>query len=318
MKVCIIAETGLNWSAAVALPYVRRELEDRGISYIIRKASERSNSFEYATEAIESGMDAVLAIGGDDIASDASRALAGTDIALVLLPCGSKRGFGQSLGLPETPSSAVSLLTEGNRIAVDMARVNQDPYLCTAMTGFGAESQMRLQKMGRLLPEPRPYLAEKLVGGITALFTYKPTKFRIHHDGGVDDIVASMITVNNSSSYGSANLSRESSLFDGKLDVCILEQLPRRRLAYGLTTYAAGGMSGAAEAYTCLKTSRLWLESSTPFKLAADGRMIDSELPLYFDVMPGGLSVMVPQRNEVRVDSAEKRPQMEDLEGIAA
>ena len=100
----------------------RRDRElDRAIG-IIRAAGVRTEltvcrSSEEATTharfAVAAGSDTVFACGGDGTIHDVIQGLAGTQVALAILPFGTANALAHDLGIPLRPSSAAQALTSG-------------------------------------------------------------------------------------------------------------------------------------------------------------------------------------------------------------
>jgi diacylglycerol kinase family enzyme len=70
----------------------------------------RGHATELAAEARDRGVRTVIVLGGDGTANEAIQALAGTDVALGLVPGGGANVLARALGLPTEPVAATSRL----------------------------------------------------------------------------------------------------------------------------------------------------------------------------------------------------------------
>ncbi len=90
-------------------------------------------------QAAASGADIVAVAGGDGTAACAAEALAGRDVALGLLPCGTMDLLARDLRLPVgDPEAAMAVLVSGQRRTIDVGMMGERPFLCAAMLGAPA------------------------------------------------------------------------------------------------------------------------------------------------------------------------------------
>ena len=87
-------------------------------------------------EAITRRTDAVIAAGGDGTVSGVARALAGTDIALGVLPLGTLNHFAKDLGLPMDLEGAVRQIAVGRTMRVDVGEVNGRVFVNNSSLGL--------------------------------------------------------------------------------------------------------------------------------------------------------------------------------------
>lgn len=300
MKVFVLAETASNWAAAMALPYVKKSLEKRGVAQVIRKIKQPGEARLLSSEAVELGMDVVLVVGGDDIVSEAAKSLASTKTALAVMPCGPKQGLARSLGLPITPDSIAESIVALSHVSLDMGMVDSNPFLHTVTAGFSARAALHASKSSVFLPSPRPYFIDKLSSGVAALFTHRSGEFIIRHDTGVEKIRATTISVSNSRYYATHDVSPQASLIDGLLDVYILEETSRGRLAMGVRGHSGAHVGNDISCYTHIKSRYVDIEDASGGPIAVDGRHAGS-LPARFGIIPRSLKLIVPDiiRNEM-------------------
>lgn len=76
---------------------------------------QRGHASHLVTGAVREGIDVVFSLGGDGTANEVIQALAGTDVALGIIPGGGANVLARALGLPNDAISATLLLLESLR-----------------------------------------------------------------------------------------------------------------------------------------------------------------------------------------------------------
>lgn len=93
--------------------------------------------------AIATAPDAIVVGGGDGTVRAAAAALAGSGIALGVLPLGTLNHFAKDLGLPEDLDAAVAALASAPACAVDVGEVNGHVFINNCSLGSYAEAVRR-------------------------------------------------------------------------------------------------------------------------------------------------------------------------------
>ena len=70
----------------------------------------------------------VIAVGGDGTVTMLANMIAGTNIALGILPAGSANGMAKELGIPENPQDALKIILEAKIKHCDLIRINGNKY----------------------------------------------------------------------------------------------------------------------------------------------------------------------------------------------
>lgn len=91
---------------------------------------------ETARVALASGVDAVVAGGGDGTIRSVAGVLVGGEVPLGVLPVGTLNHFARDLGIPVELPAAVRLLTNGTPRALDVGEVNGEIFINNSMLGF--------------------------------------------------------------------------------------------------------------------------------------------------------------------------------------
>ena len=88
-----------------------------------------------AASAAETGVDAVVACGGDGTINEVVNGLAGSNTALAVIPAGTVNIWAREAGIPRDPLAALRLLVEGERRRVDLGRAGERYFLMLASIG---------------------------------------------------------------------------------------------------------------------------------------------------------------------------------------
>jgi YegS/Rv2252/BmrU family lipid kinase len=92
-----------------------------------------------AQEAVRSGVDLVLASGGDGTITACVGGVAGSGVPLGVLPCGTGNLLARNLGLPLSLDEALDVALTGSDRRLDVGAANGRPFVVMAGIGFDAE-----------------------------------------------------------------------------------------------------------------------------------------------------------------------------------
>jgi YegS/Rv2252/BmrU family lipid kinase len=117
------------------LQEVLRILAEAGVEATLTLTQSSADAAEQARKAIADGCDTVFACGGDGTVHDVLQAIAGTRVALGVIPMGTANALAHDLGLPLEPSRAVRAVLDGELRRVAVGRVQ--------VQGFDGKSALR-------------------------------------------------------------------------------------------------------------------------------------------------------------------------------
>ena len=125
----------------------RPRLVDEVVAFLLREGASiaRETPSDFAairrlvgTAARSGRYDAVVAAGGDGTIRAAAAGIAGTDVALAIIPCGTANVLAQEIGLKATLRSVSETLCRGVEVPIACGRANGEPFLLMAGAGFDA------------------------------------------------------------------------------------------------------------------------------------------------------------------------------------
>ncbi|MFD4422449.1 diacylglycerol/lipid kinase family protein [Agromyces sp. NPDC058484] len=191
-----------------------------------------------ALEALEAGVDLVIAAGGDGTVRSVAATLRGSGVRLGIVPLGTGNLFARNLGIPvNDPFDAVVLALSGVDRAVDVLVAeatrpdgSDETHVSLVMSGVGIDATM-ISTTNAELKRRVGWLAY-VDAGLRAIPVSKP--FRVVHrlDGGHAhrSRVASVLIANLGYLPGNLELIPDAELDDGHLDVVRLQ--PRNLLGW--------------------------------------------------------------------------------------
>ncbi|MFF4556941.1 diacylglycerol kinase [Streptomyces sp. NPDC001422] len=246
-----------------------------------------------ARAAVAAGTGALVAVGGDGMASLALQAVAGTDTPFGLIPVGTGNDFARALGLPlRAPAAAARLtadaLKEDRLRAVDLGRVDGTWFGTVLASGFDSRVNDRGNRMRLPVGRFRYDLAM-----LAELAAFRPFAYRLTLDGGeTREIEATLVAVGNGSSYGGGmRICPGADLGDGLFDVTVVGNCGRATL---LTVFPKvyRGTHVDHPVVTVHRAARVELVAAGVTGYA-DGEPLGA-LPLTAECIPGAVRVALP------------------------
>jgi YegS/Rv2252/BmrU family lipid kinase len=244
-----------------------------------------------ARSAVESGVDVVLASGGDGTITACVAGVAGTGIPLGVLPCGTGNLLARNLGLPLDLEEALAVALTGTQRRLDVGTANGRPFV--VMAGIGFDAEMLAGASEEL--KKRAGWAAYAFSGLRHLWD-RPTRVVLRVDGGppLRRWASGVIVGNVGMLQGNVRLLPDAAPDDGVLDVAVL------------TAWGVVGWLGLLADVLLLrrKTARLTrltcrelvVDAGRARSWEVDGDVIAATRRLTVSVRPKSLLVRVPAR----------------------
>jgi YegS/Rv2252/BmrU family lipid kinase len=196
---------------------IREILPSPAFSVEITHLAYLGHGAHLAQEAVQQGVDTVVAVGGDGSINEIAQGLTGSNTALAIIPLGSGNGLARALKIPLDARKAFQLIADNKRGAIDVGYANEYLFLSNAGVGFDALIADRFRNTTRR----GLWGYAKLV--IKSFREYKDRSYTIDIDGSTINRPAFMLSVANGNQMGyEFKLAPKASPFDGLLDVCIV------------------------------------------------------------------------------------------------
>ncbi|KQQ23453.1 diacylglycerol kinase [Methylobacterium sp. Leaf123] len=241
------------------------------------------------------GITAVAVAGGDGTLNCAAGMLAGSGVALGILPLGTMNLLAKDLGIPLDLDEAIAVLAAGRTRAVDVGRVNGHVFLINSVLGMPARMVRHREAFrGRRLGVPA--LLRLAVAMLRHLGPYPRLSAVISADGRRRRLrVRLLAVVNNDYAEGPGKILKRSQVDGGELTLYIARRLSPWRLARLALGFGLGrwrdepGLERGAAARIVVSARRRAL------RVMNDGEVRLIAPPLRYRLMPRALTVIVPE-----------------------
>ena len=281
--------SGVNQSRkAVLADAISNNLDKNVFECEIKYSESAAHVRELSKEAADTGIDIIVAVGGDGTLNQVVKGMIGSGAALALVPAGSGNGLARHLGIPVDTEQSVRLIANGNSRLIDTVNLNDDLFVSIAGVGFDALVAKRFSQGTR-----RGFFSYfKIVTNEYAW--YRPRKYKMEIDGKQVVRQALFVSFANTDQFGyNTIISPEAKIDDGLVDVCIVKKVP---LLYaprvvGLLLSRRIDSSGFVE---IIRAREIKLSRNKNRVVNIDGEPVKLSKDLRISVNPLSLKVIVP------------------------
>lgn len=243
-----------------------------------------------ARQAVEDGMQVVFACGGDGTVRSCIEGLAGTDVALAVLPAGTGNLLAANLGVPDDPAAAVRIATDHGRRRIDVGEA--DGMVFAVMAGMGFDAA--------LLDDASTALKAKAGPVAYVLSALKHLNDRsMHLEIHLDDRppvrrrARSVIIGNVGRLQGGVRLLADAEPDNGQMDVAVLA--PRSIGHWVQTVWGVLRHPHRVAHMDVLRAERIRVVSDREQRRQVDGDVIEPGRTLTITVRPQALELCVPR-----------------------
>lgn len=139
MRILVVINPRSGKKRAENLRGLAEELgKEGGHALDFRTIAAPGDGKRFAEEAIDSGVERIISIGGDGTLNAIASGMVGSSLQLGIVPMGSGNGYARSLGLPRDPGEALHKAFGGKAQRMDVCYLNEHLFLGTAGIGFDA------------------------------------------------------------------------------------------------------------------------------------------------------------------------------------
>ena len=255
----------------------------RSVTLDVRVTWEQGDASRHVAEAIDDGVQCVIAAGGDGTLGEVAGALAERDEdagalpTLGAMPLGTANDFATAATIPTDPREALQLIAEAPAHAIDLLRVDADGerHWCInlASGGFGTEVTVDTDDGLKKLLGGLAYL----VTGIARMGRIEPIAAHVHGEGF--DWHGALIALgigNGRQAGGGQVLCPDARIDDGLLDLTVIPEL-EGEMATTVATLMREGRGAALERVGERARMRaLTVEADTPMSLNLDGEPVQA------------------------------------------
>ena len=254
---------------------------DRGVDVAVRVTWEHGDATRYAGEAIDDGVDCIVAGGGDGTLGEVAAALAARAASarvpdLALLPLGTANDFATAAGIPDDLEAAFALV-DRDAVPVDVLRIVADGRECWCMNvatgGVGTHATADVNEGLKRHLGSLSYL----LGSLRAIRNMERHPVELdgpdfHWQG---DVLA--LAIGNARQAGGGHpVCPDACIDDGLLDVTVVPDLPEGVVGALKTALTDGREAVVDQAAERARLPRVELRAARPLTLHLDGEPVEA------------------------------------------
>jgi len=261
------------------------------VTWRIEDTTGPGHAEKLARDAAKSGVNIVIAAGGDGTLNEVLNGLIGYESRLGIVPTGTGNDFARTIGVGLTIKEAVLNVFYGDPVTIDVGKSGGRYFINVAGCGFDAIIAERINNQrGGHLKGRSAYVAAVL----QSIKELQPTPITLTVDGEVRQMEALLCAVANARSYGGGmKITPDALLNDGLFDICVVNtgkwdfvrSFPR--VFKGTHTSHPGVLM--------LRGKAVKIESANPLPVLIDGES-GGVTPSEFTIVPRAVTIMGPER----------------------
>jgi len=294
-------------AAAHAEDHIEQALRSHNLEFDLIRTERPGHAIALARQAAAEGYDVIVAAGGDGTANEVLNGLMQARLAgegtpvMGVLCIGTGNDFAYGAGIPKDLEAGCCAIAEGHVRKIDVGRVTEGDavegrYFGNGVgIGFDAVVGFVAQKLKRLHG-----FAAYLVAALKTIFVYfQAPHVRIEYSGQSTGLRALMVSIMNGRRMGGGfMMAPDAEPDDGKLDLCIAEQVSRLGI-FALIPRFMKGTQATRPSITTGRTDRVCvtaIEGTLPAH--ADGETLcEAGSKLVVEILPRQIEVLVPAQD---------------------
>lgn len=265
---------------------IEEHLDHSRFDYEIFISNYAGHASILAQDAINQHVDILAVAGGDGSINEVGTTLIGTDMALAVIPCGSGNGLSRCMNLPLDPIKAMQVINKNYRRKIDTVTVNDKSFISISGTGYDAKVAEDYSKdIRRGFETYFRYIIRNYI-------TMEEQPYTIVMPDETLDVKAFFISFANSNQMGyDFPISPHASLWDGKVDLCIVQKPNPFELPI-MGGYMLDGMMDKAPKVKIIQTSEATIIRPKADVINLDGESVMMEKDLHLKVNPLSLNII--------------------------
>jgi YegS/Rv2252/BmrU family lipid kinase len=247
----------------------------------------RGDAQVLAMRAVREGFDTVVAAGGDGTINEVVNGLAGSSVALGILPVGTINVFASEIKIPQELLEAWEMILKRETQLIDLPSCNEHYFVQLAGVGIDAAVVEETTRKAKQWFGPFSYLMTLL------RIASRPAPHLQLTVDGINHYEGAFVLVGNGRSYGgSLKIFKNAYFQDGLLDVCLFQKCDHGALLkYSREAFFGAHLNDPEVTYLQCKTLRV--ESETEVPVEVDGESL-GHLPCLFQIGRQKLNVIFP------------------------
>ncbi|MDD3243612.1 MAG: diacylglycerol kinase family lipid kinase [Eubacteriales bacterium] len=261
-------------AAVHTLARLEEYLRGHDIPYELKTSEYVGHTIELVRQALVAGQRHFMTLGGDGTILEAVEGYlaAGSpaDAEFGFLPGGTGNDLTRTLGLSRDVIEAFEQLQAGTLRALDIWQVNDQPFINVAGIGLDVDVIRWTARTKRWLKGQAVYVSAIFL----ALVRHRPHPVRVWLDGKLLERRILVMTFSNGAYYGGGiHVCPPADPCDGKLDVILVNHLPKLRIPRLLLKYMKGTHIGTVRQVEYYRASTVQVEADPPLHFEQDGEL---------------------------------------------
>lgn len=282
---------------ADAVHEVGRLLDGEGVAAECKVVRRKREVRKETARAVKAGHDLVVCVGGDGAVLQVATSLAGTDVALAIVPMGTGNLLARNLRVPHPPTEAVRTAITGRPRRIDLGQVTvagkRRDFTVACGVGFDADVMGRTDSDEKARWGKMAYLA--------SAFAESGNIRNVRHDITLDGVrmttEAAQVIVANFGRLPPGFKVRGIRPDDGLLDVFVVRAsgpLPALLAGWEAIRQTKTGESDSGRVMRA-KARKVRVDTDPDRQVELDGSVVGTT-PIRISIRPSALTVMVPRR----------------------
>jgi len=272
---------------------LRKAFAAAGVEAEIRLTEPEELDEALGEAAKASGLDAVVAGGGDGTLSCAAGHLAGTDRPLGILPLGTLNHLARDAGIPTELDEAAAVIAAGHVRAIDLAEVNGRIFVNNSSVGLYPH-MVRLREAEQERTGRGKRLA-MLSASLATLRHFRRHRLWISAEGIEAPIHTPLLFVgNNRYEVNLFALGKREALDAGELCIYAVRARSRAGLFWAGIRGVFGRLDQQRDFVTAYVREAEVSSDRAAMIVSADGETVRLDMPLRYRILPKALKLIVP------------------------
>ena len=271
-----------NKKAIKNMKVIGKYLTERNIAYCVYSTNEKGSAGIIAGELEKSGVDNIIAVGGDGTLSEIVNGLKEpSNVKLGLIPSGTGNDFAYCAGISLNPITAINTILKNHIVKVDYLQGNN--FRGINVIGSGLDIEV-LKKYNENKQRNKLKYITSL---IKVLKNFEFYNYKIYIDGEIFSNSEYMLAAccNGNRFGGSMKISPNSSITDGKMNVVLIKKVNKKKIPFALIKFMRGKHLDTNFAME-VKCESVKIEGNNSLNI--DGEIVDN-LPFELSIIKKGI-----------------------------
>jgi diacylglycerol kinase family enzyme len=290
------ASAGTHQDSKTLADQVDAAFEKHGITAkmeFVTGADLRSRAEQALREMSEGQIDLMVVGGGDGTIRTVAGVLAGSGIALGIIPLGTMNHFAKDLGIPLALEDAVTTIMAGRPRDVDIGEVNGETFINNS--SIGIYPYVVLDRERRRSREGRAKWSAMILAGLRLLWHFPLRRLSISAEGLVEPYRSPCLFVgNNEYRLTLPSLGKRERLDGGELCLYVAKRQSRMALFWLACRSVVGRLDQSRDLRILNVRSAEISSRRRRLLVAFDGEIDVMRPPLRYRTRPRALRVLVP------------------------